>query len=147
MIKIGGLGATPPRKFLIQCLTLWLKMHISISCMPLVIDSAASIFYKRHPSRWPRRHSYIYYFQSQFEPQLIYASEKGKTSGGKTPFTRGAMLRTRGHLHPRNLHVKKALCAKYCISRILLMTRPASGLTVINNCIQNYVTTEFINQK
>ena len=52
----------PPGKVLIQCFILSLTMHPQISCMPLAVrikNSAASVFYKRHPSTWLRRHSHV----------------------------------------------------------------------------------------
>ena len=63
--KKGGLEATAPGKFFIQFFLPWLKIHLPISYMQLAIktleNSAASVLYKRLPSRWLKSHPLISY--------------------------------------------------------------------------------------
>ena len=61
-----GSGGMPPEEFLIQNFLHGLKMLLPISCLLLAIKTfkncAASVLYKKYPSRWFRRHPHISFF-------------------------------------------------------------------------------------
>jgi len=106
----GGLEAMPSAKFLIKRVLFWLKMHVPISCLPLVSktseNSAPSFLFKRHPSRWLRRHPHISYLRlaitigntvnlakrNFFSSNVKFALTRDNFFG-KTLFTRGTNLR------------------------------------------------------
>ena len=82
-------------------------------------------FYKRHPSKWLRKHSYIFIFttynhnwshvdlfKTGFFSSNVKLLKKGIAARGKTPLTRSAVSKTRGDFPP-SLYLEKKPCTPY----------------------------------
>ena len=122
MGKKRGFWGKAPSKMFASVFLFWLKMHLPISCLPLVIKTFKNIaasFYHREVLQdgledFPIFHVYhlpttisstLDLAKSNFSGSNVKLMVKEIISGNKTPLTRGANLRTKG-ICPPSLYVK-----------------------------------------